>query len=141
MYGHPSDAIITRVERQVAGRDLGRMGFSTFESLKSAPSVSPFKKIVFYEASHVEPSIEEYGFAMWTSGMYLRSMAKDFGLAATRGFMKEKLGRNLYRDWKRFEPFLSLPTQTIGIDSSSLYTSFQQSVSRQLLPAPQELSA
>jgi hypothetical protein len=140
MYGHPSDAIITRVERQITGRDLERVGFSTFESLKAASSISPFKKIVFYEASGLEPSMEEYGFAMWTSGMYLRSMVKEFGLAETRGFMKEKLGRNLYRDWKRFEPFLCLPSQTIGIDSSTLYTSFQQSVSRQL-PAPKEISA
>jgi hypothetical protein len=141
MYGHPSEAVITRVERQIAGRDLERVGFSTFESLKAASSISPFKKIVFYEAGQLEPSMEEYGFAMWTSGMYLRSMVRDFGLAAARGFMKEKLGRNLYRDWKRFEPFLRLPTQTIGIDSANLYTSFQQSVSRQLFSAPKELSA
>jgi hypothetical protein len=141
MYGHPSDAVITRVERQIAGRDLERVGFSTFESLKAAPSISPFKKIVFYEAGQLEPSIEEYGFATWTSGMYLRGMVKEYGLAATRGFMKEKLGRNLYRDWKRFDRFLRLPAQTIGFSSADLYTSFQQSISRQLLPAPKELSA
>ena len=141
MYGHSSEAIITRVERQLAGRDLGRMGFSTFESLTVAASISPFDKIKFYEATQHEPSIEEYGFTKWTSGMFLRGVVNDFGLAATRGFMKEKLGRNLYREWKRLEPFLCLPSETLGIDSSTLYTSFQQSVSRQLLPISKELSA
>lgn len=141
MYGHSREAIITRVERQLAGRDLARVGLSNFESLTTAASISPFNKIKFYEVTQHEPSIEEHGFATWTSGMFLRGMVKDFGLTATRGFMKEKLGRNLYRDWKRFEPFLCLPSQTLGIDSPTLYTSFQQSVSRQLLPSPKELSA
>lgn len=140
MHGHPPEAVVTRVERQIAGRDLARMGFSTFRSLQSAPAASPFEKVVFYDAKQLEPSIEEHGFTEWASGMYLRSMVRDFGLAATRGFMKEKLGRNLYREWKRFRPFLYLPEQCVGIDASTLANAFQQSVTRQLSPPAKEQS-
>jgi hypothetical protein len=141
MYGHSDDAIITRLERQIAGRDLERLGFTNFESLQTAATVSPFQKVVFYEATQSEPSIEEHGFMRWTSGMYIRQMVSEFGLAAVRGFMKEKLGRNLYREWDHIKPFLHVPDTAIGIDSSTLLNSYQSSVSYQLQRAPLELKA
>ena len=141
MYGHSPDTVITRIERQIAGRDLSRLGFSNFQSLLAAPSVAPFEKIVFYDASDQEPSIDDYGFTTWTSGMYLRSMVQDDGLAAARGFMKDQLGRNIYREWKRMQPFLHVPDECIGLDGSTLTTLFQQSTSRQFMSTPLELKA
>lgn len=132
LYGHSQNAIITRVERQIAARDLQRLDLTTFASLKSVPALSPFEKVVFYEASSREPSIEEYGFMRWTSGMYLRQMVCDYGLAATRGWMREQLGRGLYREWKRLEPFLCVPEEAIGLHSEGLRRAFQSSVTRQI---------
>jgi hypothetical protein len=141
MYGHAPDAVITRVERQIADRNLDRLGLTNLRSLRATPGLSPFEKVVFYESNNREPSMEDFGFATWTSGMYLRGMVNDFGLAATRGFMKEKLGRNVYREWKRMHPFLCVPADCIGIDNRTLAASFQQSVSRQFISVPKELRA
>jgi hypothetical protein len=132
MYGHPEDEIITRFERQIAARDLERVGLTDFTSLQKAAFISPFEKVVFYEASRSEPQLADYGYKQWTSGMYLRQMVLQDGLAQVRGFMKEQLGRNLYREWSRMSEFLYVPDPHIGIDSSTLYKAYQSSLGRQL---------
>jgi hypothetical protein len=66
LHGHSPDAIITRVERQIAGRDLAPLGLTDFASLKRAPMLSPFDKVVFYEAGTGEPAIEDLSFLRWT---------------------------------------------------------------------------
>jgi hypothetical protein len=132
LYGHSPAAIITRVERQIAGRDLTRLGLTDFASLKNTPMLSPFQKVTFYEARTGEPSIEEFGFFRWSSGMYVRQMVCDFGLPAARGWLREKLGRGLYREWKHLEPFLHVPEQTTGISSEGLAMLFQSSALKQI---------
>jgi hypothetical protein len=132
LYGHSPVATITRIERQIAGRDLARLGLTDFASLRNTPSLSPFEKVVFYEARTGEPSIEEYGFLRWTSGMHVRQMVCDFGLPATRGWLREKLGRGLYREWKHLEPFLHVPEQTAGLSSEGLMRAFQTSAIKQI---------
>jgi hypothetical protein len=132
LHGHSPDAVITRVERQIAGRDLQRLDLTTFASLRNAPVISPFQKVVFYEASTGEPTIEEYGFLRWTSGMHIRQMVRDYGLAATRGWMREKLGRGLYREWNHIEPFLHVPEQMTGLDSEGLLKAFRSSATKQI---------
>jgi hypothetical protein len=132
LYGHSPNAIITRVERQIAGRDLERLELTTLASLKKTPTLSPFEKVVFYEASTGEPTIEEHGFLRWTSGMHIQQMVRDHGIAATRGWMREKLGRNLYREWKHIEPFLHVPEQAIGLGSEGLLSAFQGSARKQI---------
>lgn len=132
MFGHSETEIITRVERQIAARDLGRMGFSDFGSLQKAAFMSPFQKVVFYEASRSEPSLEKYGYKRWLAGMYLRQMVQEQGLAQVRGWMKEQLGRNLYREWSTMSEFLNVPDSLIGIDSSTLHKAFHSTLERQL---------
>ena len=132
LYGHSPSSIITRVERQISGRDLARLGLTDFASLASTPKLSPFEKVVFYGARTGEPAIEEFGYLRWTSGMYVRQMVRDFGLPATRGWLREKLGRGLYREWKHLELFLHVPEETMGIDSEGLMRSFQASALKQI---------
>jgi hypothetical protein len=135
MFGHSEHEIITRVERQIAGRDIQKLGFSDFKSLQLAPFVSPFEKIVFYEPEASEPSIEEYGFLRWTSGMYLREKVQVEGVAETRAFMKNQFGRNFYREAKIYEPFLHLPSSGPCIDAETLLNLFQRSAIAQI-PLP-----
>ncbi len=132
LYGHPPDAIITRVERQIAGRDLERLDLTDFASLKFAPELSPFQKVILYEQVTGEPSMEEFGLLRWTSGMYIRQMVQEQGLAATGGWLREKLGRNVYRELKHFEPFLRVPESATGITSDGLLKVYQASVLKQI---------
>jgi hypothetical protein len=120
------------VERQIASRDLARLGLTDFASLKRAPMLSPFDKLVFYEAGVEEPAMDELSFLRWTSGMYVRQRVSDCGLPATRAWMREQLGRGFYREWKRVEPFLHVPEQTAGLSSEGLRSAFQSSAQRQI---------
>jgi hypothetical protein len=132
LYGHSENEIITRVERQAAGRDLQKLELLTFGDLQKTPFLDPFKSVVFLEADHGEPSMEEHGFSRWTAGMYLRHMVEEDGLAATRGWMKEKLGRNVYREWKIYESFLHIPDYSPCIDSAGLLKAYKESVIAQI---------
>lgn len=132
LYGHSADTVITRVERQIAGRNLQRLGLTDFATLKLTPELSPFQKVVFYEQVTCEPSLEEFGLLRWTSGMYIRQMVQEQGLAATRGWLREKLGRNVYRELKHFEPFLRVPESATGITSDGLLKVYQASVLKQI---------
>lgn len=132
LYGHSAETVITRVERQIAGRDLQRIGLIHFAALKLTPELRPFQKVMFYEQVTGEPSLEELGLLRWTSGMYIRQMAEEHGLAATRGWLREKLGRNVYREWKHFEPFLHVQDAEIGITSDGLLRAYQASALKQI---------
>lgn len=132
LYGHSADTVITRVERQIAGRDLQRIGLIDFAALRSTPELSPFEKVMFYEQVTGEPSLEEFGLLRWSAGMYTRQMVQDHGLAATRGWLHEKLGRNVYREWKHFEPFLRIPDSGTGITSAGLLKAYQASALKQI---------
>jgi hypothetical protein len=132
MFGHSENETITRVERQIVARDLQRMGFSDVNSLQHGAFIDPFENIQFFEPSQSEPSMEKYGYKQWTSGMFLRQMAQEQGLAQVRGWMREQLGRNMYREWNRMEEFLHVPDHLIGIDGSTLRKAYHSSLGTQL---------
>jgi hypothetical protein len=132
LYGHSPDAVITRVERQIVGRHLAPLGLTDFASLKSTSKLSPFDKIVFNVAGREEPAMDDLSFLHWTSVMYVRQMASDYGLPALRALMKRRLCRGFSREWKRVEPFLHVPEQTAGLSSEGLRRAFQSSALKQI---------
>jgi hypothetical protein len=132
LYGHSPDERIIRVERQIAGRDLARIELTDFASLRHTPTLSPFQKIVFYEARNEEPSKADFGFQRWTSGMYVRDMVRDQGLSAARACVRDMCGRNFYREWKKIEPFLHVPEHSTQLSSVDLLGTFRKSALRQI---------
>ena len=132
LYGHSPDALVTRVERQIVGRDLATLGLTDFASLRSTSKLSPFDRIVFKDAGVGEPAIGDHSLQKWGYVMHLRQMVSDDGLPALRALMKQRLGPAFSREWKRVEPFLHVSEQTAGLDSEGLRRAFQRSALKQM---------
>jgi hypothetical protein len=136
LYGHGMWDTITRVERQVAARDVEKMGIETLRSLRlKADLLDPFAKMVFFNGKEPEPTIEHWGFRDWHCGMDLRQRVEWFGLADVERQMKAELKQNYPRQRKHFAPFLRLTSNVVGIDSQGLRNAYATSTRRQLLRA------
>ena len=132
LYGHSPDAIITRVERQIAGRDLNRLGLLSFDGLKSAAELSPFEKVQLYGPVTGDPSVEESEFFVGPPACIYGRWFRREGLTRTRGWLREKLGRNVYREWKHYEPFLNVPDSALGITCDGLLSAYRSSARKQI---------
>jgi hypothetical protein len=131
MFGHPEDAIITRVERQLAARDLEKTGLCTFASLRNGAAINPFLPVQIH-AANASPAEENYPFTTWCAGMYLQGMVVSDGLSATFAEMRKRLGRNFYRERKRFADFLCIPDRATSIDGKGFFESYRNTITRQL---------
>jgi hypothetical protein len=136
LYGHGPDEVITRVERQVGARDLDKLGLISLRALRlSAELLNPFEKMVFFENRDPDPRIEDWGFIDWHCGMDLRRRVEMFGIAEVEREMKAQLHKNFHRTRKKFDPFLRLTSNVVGIDSKRLRDAYASSTYRQLLRA------
>jgi len=134
MYGHGMYDVITRVERQVAARDVEKIGVATLRALRlKADALNPFAKMVFFDGRDPDPRIEDWGFRDWHCGMDLRHRVEQFGLAEVEREMKCELGKNFHRQRKLFAPFLRMASNVVGIDSQRLRDAYASSTARQLL--------
>jgi hypothetical protein len=136
MYGHEMFDVITRVERQVAGRDVEKIGVSSLRDLRlRADLLNPFEKMIFFDNREPDPRIEDWGWRDWHCGMDLRRRVHDFGIAEVERQMKADLGKNFQRQRKAFAAFLRLNSNVVGIDSQMLKNAYATSTARQLLRA------
>lgn len=134
-FGHSTDAVITRVERQCSGRDLEALGLHTMWSMTqvgSAINLEPFDKVKFFAQSSADLSIGRWGLSDHMKGMYLRRYVEDFGLNEARKFMQKNLGKNFARAWKKYQPFLNVRSKVVGITSAKLQEEFLRSTAKQL---------
>jgi hypothetical protein len=136
MYGHGMWDVITRVERQVAARDVEKLGLISLRALRlKADTLNPFEKMIFFNNNEPDPRIEDWGFRDWHCGMDLRSRVEQFGIAEVERQMRSQLGKNFPRARKMFAPFLRLTSNVVGIDSQRLRDAYATSTARQLLRA------
>jgi hypothetical protein len=138
MYGHGMYDVITRVERQVAARDVEKMGLRTLRALRMhADTLDPFARMVFFQTQELEPRLDD-GFTpeAWHCGMDLRERVKMFGLADVERQMRNEWGaKNYLRARKKFASFLRLTSNVVGIDAQGLRNAYATSTARQLLRA------
>ena len=136
MYGHEPDEVITRVERQVAARDLEKLGIPTLRTLRlHADTLNPFEKMIFFDSCDHDPRIEDWGFTDWHCGIDLRRRVEMFGIAEVEREMKAQLFKNFHRTRKKYAPFLRITSNVVGIDSQRLRDAYATSTARQLLHA------
>jgi hypothetical protein len=123
-YRYPSDFVLTRVERQIAGgrvpRQIDRLG-----KLRRIEEFNPFEQFELSGGSAPEPDIGDYDFIEYCAGIGLRSMANDMGMHRLRSFVNLRSRGNASRIWQRYGAFL--PSEG-GIDSTQLLHRFRQSV-------------
>lgn len=131
-YGYSSDKVITRVERQCAGKDLEKLYLTNVEKLRVAHCLRPFDKIKFFTGEEEDLSIRRWGFTDWNVGMNLQNMRREFGINEVRKRMMEHIGgRHWKRTWDKFEPFLRADPAP-GITAMQLTAEYQDSTARQL---------
>ena len=129
-FGHSSEEIVTRVERQVAARDLGRLSLTTFADLSGAFKARPFEALRFHLCNDL-PTVEQCGFTTYHAGMHLRRMVEEEGLENTLAHMRGHHGRNFYRERERYAAFLSA-SGTPALNAEELLSSYRFSTQHQL---------
>jgi len=136
MYGLDRSEQVTRVERQLSGRGLSRLGLTNIPSLLHGAELDPFDQIVFFESAKAgTPELASMSWRDRCVGEHIRHRVETLGLSDTLGWMKASLGRNFYRAKKEFAPFLRLTDNVVGIDAEGLRAAYQASTYRQLLRA------
>ncbi len=136
IYGHGMWDVITRVERQVAARDVEKLGLVSLRALRlKADLLNPFEKMIFFDGKEPEPRREDYSFRNWHCGMDLRRRVEMFGLADVERQMKAECGDNYKRERKAWAAFLRLKSNVVGIDAQGLRSAYATSTARQLLRA------
>jgi hypothetical protein len=133
LYGTGMNDVVTRVERQIGAKDVEKMGLVRVEQLHRLPLMDPFANMLFFEHPQFDPKIQDFGTETWMAGMYLRNRVQDFGVSDTHQWMRATYGKNFDRAKKKFSVFLRLTDSVVGIDAKRLSSTFQASVTRQLL--------
>lgn len=132
MFGYKPDKIITRVERQLSGKDLEKMNLLRFDDLRVADTKKPFEKIKFAVENGHDLSIETWGFNDWHVGNSLQRQVEIWGLNETRKMMGKHLGTNAWKTWKKYEPFLVSQSKLIGTTAALLQKEFSDSTYLQI---------
>jgi len=136
MYGTGMWDVVTRVERQVAARDVEKLGISTLRALRlKADTLNPFEKMVFFENREPDPTIDDWGFVDWHCGMDLRRRVEMFGIADVERWMRAHLKQHFNRARKKYDSFLRITSNVVGINSQQLRDAYATSTARQLLRA------
>lgn len=130
VFGHSSEGItLTRVERQMASGKVPTV-VSTIARLRAAADFNPFDKLVPIGVGHPEPNPDQYDFAEYAQGYYLRHLIEQFGAHRTRQIVNDRSKRNASRIFEKFSEFL--PCDGSLVSPASLYERYRESVSHQL---------
>src|SRR5712691_4097302 len=90
------DAVLTRVERQLAGGRIPPQ-IDSFKKLRSADSFNPFQRLKFVEGSEQEPRPNNYRSDVYQRGMAVRRSILEQGLHRTRYLLNEQSPGNADR--------------------------------------------
>lgn len=132
-HGFTEDEVVTRVERQVHGRDLEKLRLTNLRSLTVADALEPFKALRFFtEDPDDNLSLPQWGWRDWHAGMNMRRMSEGMGMGDFRKMMQAELGTNFYREWSKFAPFLRGKSRVIGITSAKLQNEYMRSTILQM---------
>lgn len=131
VYGYGPEHVLTRVERQVAQRDLEKIGLTNVYSLKRATEIKPFKSLRFFQTQGDDLSIETWGWRDWNAGMNMRNIKEQIGLNEFKKMMERELGNNFYRNWNKFRPFVE-NSAIAGTRPEELQAAYERSTNRQV---------
>jgi hypothetical protein len=133
LYGYARGELITRVERQIGGRDLAKLGLTNLPSLLRGTELDPFSQMVFFDVPwFTAHEIEGMNWRRRCIGEHIHSRVETLGLSSTLTWMRASLGNKFYRAKKEFAPFLRLSDNVVGIDAAGLRNAYQASTYRQL---------
>lgn len=109
--------VLTRVERQLAGRSIPNQ-LSTFEVLKTnATGFNPFGALVLFHGGKPHPVRCDYKPRHYREGRGLRIAIEEDGLAST--WKEEQLHADAKRTFERFAPFI--PPDPEGFEVPDLF--------------------
>lgn len=139
-WGYSDKFIVTRVERQVAAKDVAKVGIAKVGHIWKAGTVDPFKQLVFPDDvkqrfpsldSEFKMRIEEVIFAEW-----IRKRTLEQGWVYTRNEIFRMCSSRdaYYRLLKKYKQF-ALPIEGAAISRADLLRSYVSSIDRQMQKA------
>jgi hypothetical protein len=132
MFNSPSDAILTRVERQIGGRipetiaTLGRV-------IEAGIEYRPFAKLKILEHAAMPETDSKLSFETYCTGMYLRHIAENDGMQALGTFISKHSKGNAAWARRKYQAFLPSASLLSGLTQAALQSRFALSLNRQLL--------
>ena len=107
MYGYDPKRIFTRVERQINGKQLEKIGLVKLHDFERSHQLEPFEKIRFINDKAVLLVRGDWGFEDWECGTNLQRDAREHGLSALRRRIYADVGnKHFYDVWNKFLPFI-----------------------------------
>ena len=129
-FGFPPNAVLTRVERQIAGKQVPPE-LSSFGALPKAPDFNPFTPLEIIAGNHYTvPTVEEVGLSEWLQGTRIAQLAEEMGMQQLRGVAKPAIARNASRILQKYTRFL--PSAEGGISNDQIYQIYRKSTMQQL---------
>ena len=129
IYGLSPNAVLTRVERQIAGGRVPQQ-IGTFGKLRSADSFNPFQRLKIIDGSDDCPQPGDCRSDVYERGMEVRRSILQQGFQRTRYSLNEQSRGNADRILKTVSPFI--PSEGYRITTDELFAHYQESVSWQL---------
>lgn len=144
-WGYSPDKTVTRVERQIGGEQIAKVGYTKVGNLYELQTCDPFKQIIFPGEGH---SLDIYAgrFSEFENALmhlrpehritakYLRDYALSEGIKHTQNHLRRmcKTPTEFYRLWKRYQPFVMPVDTSNGTTRERLQLAFRASITKQL---------
>ena len=126
------DAILTRVERQIAG---GRVpaSISTIAQLKNLPDFDPFAPVEILAEEPLPSANVATNCILTLAGREVQRLVHSQGLHRARQLIRYMDRANASRNLKRLEPFFVVGDSRPGVSKEQLLSLYRESVTRQLV--------
>jgi hypothetical protein len=128
-FGHPEDAIITRIERQYGGS----MCDGNLRSLLKLDRTNPFEPLKFLSSPGREISPIGIDSTQYWAAQHLQRMTHQNGIQYVRSHMSDLVGsKNIKRTWDRYSSYLCPGENDSIIDEYVLHQLFLKSTMLQM---------
>ena len=129
-FGFAPDAVITRIERQMGGRDVAPI--PTFADIPRLPEFNPFNRLqIVAGENHVPPTVEEAGLSDWLTGTRISQLAHEMGMQQFRRWLNRVSGGNASRMLDKYARYLPCADED-GITAERVYAIYRESTKQQL---------
>lgn len=133
-WGYPADKVITRVERQIGGEQIAKVGYTRVGNLYELGNCHPFTQIVFPDDVRRPQRLKGLTAEQQITAEYLRDFAMRDGIQHMWNELYNRCPHRtqFYRLKKRYEPFVMPLSEADGTTREKLHKAFLASMQQQL---------
>lgn len=129
-FGFSPESVITRIERQMGGRDVAPI--PTFADVSRLPEFNPFSRLQTVGGDNcVTPTVEEVGLSDWLMGTRLSQLAHEMGMQQFRRWLNRTSSGNASRMLSKYARYFPCADKG-GIATEGIYEIYRESTRRQL---------